>query len=86
MITDKIFRTPWHLMRWIRLIVGVWAIINFAKAWHGANTNKIEYIILAAGIYFVYKALFNTGCEVRNDYSQTHTEDDTNTVDYEEIK
>lgn len=86
-IINGIFRTPWHLMRWVRLIVGVWAIINFARAWHGTHTPMIEYVVLAAGIYFVYKAIFNTGCEVQNTYTpNAENEDQTTTVDYEEIK
>lgn len=84
-IIISIFRTPWHLMRWVRLIVGAWAIINFVKAWNGSQTNMIEYVVLGAGIYFLYKALFNTGCEVVNTRT-TKSDEDTKTIDYEEIK
>ena len=82
---DKIIHTPWHLMRWVRLIVGAWAIVNFVRAWTSGNMNTMEYVVLAAGIYFIYKALFNTGCEVQNNY-RPNDEDETTTVEYEEIK
>lgn len=72
-------------MRWVRLAVGGWALINFARSWNGANTNMVEYLVLAAGIYFLYKALFNTGCEVVQSYTQSD-DDETTTIDYEEIK
>ena len=82
---DKILHTPWHFMRWIRLIVGGWAVSNFVRAWMSDSMNTMEYVVLAAGIYFIYKALFNTGCEVQQPYSSS-PEDEITTVDYEEIK
>jgi hypothetical protein len=71
-------------MRWIRLIVGAWAIFNFVNAWKNSNLSSMEYLILGAGIYFVYKALFNAGCEVKTNYSESSHE--TKTIDFEEIK
>ena len=82
-LIDRIFRTPWYLMRWVRLLVGLWAISNFAREWNGTETHTVEYLVLAAGIYFLYKSLYNTGCEVRQPYSN---DANTSDVDYEEIK
>lgn len=84
-IINTIFRTPWHIMRWVRLIIGIWAITNFVRAWEGAQTNKIEYLILLFACYFLYKALFNTGCEVIRQQPTGHVSNEEQ-IEYTEIK
>ena len=84
-LKNSIFHTPWHLMRWVRLVAGGWAILNFIKAWSDSHLGTMEFLLLGAGIYFLYKALFNTGCEVGQNYTEQHI-DETTTIDCEEIK
>jgi len=81
---QKIVYTPWHLMRWVRLIAGIFAVLSFSNDFLASTIQPLDYLILLAGFYFLYKALFNTGCEVVQNY--TPTEDEISTVDYEEIK
>lgn len=72
-------------MRWVRLIAGVFALFSFVQKLNSNLIEKVDYLILAAGIYFLYKALFNSGCEATH-YNNPRQADDTTTIDYEEIK
>ncbi len=83
---DKIFHTQWHLMRWVRLVVGVSAIVNFIYEFQKNSMQTVDYFILAAGFYFIYKGLFNTGCEVvpKKFAEDEFIEDEI--VEYTEIK
>ncbi len=83
---DKILHTPWHLMRWVRLIVGLLALISFVYELQNNSSKTIDYLILGAGFYFIYKALFNTGCEVIQNEQVTNTSSENEIVDYTEIK
>ncbi len=73
-------------MRWVRLVAGLFAFISFlSKLIEGSTLLTIDYLLLAAGIYFLYKALFNTGCEVVNTIDN-HRQDESSPIDCEEIK
>jgi hypothetical protein len=83
---QNILHTPWYLMRWVRLLVGLFAAFSFfSKLIEGNSLLPIDYLLLVAGIYFLYKALFNTGCEVVNTI-EDQQQDRNTPIDYEEIK
>ncbi|ULQ51540.1 hypothetical protein [Flavihumibacter fluvii] len=46
--------TGWNLMRWLRLIIGVYALVQSA----------IEYepLLAVAGVFLTTMAVFNVGC------------------------
>ena len=47
-------KTDWHPMRIIRLVFGVWAVVQ-AVQMH-------DYAIGFFGLFFLYQAVTNTGC------------------------
>ena len=49
-----LFSMKWNLMRWIRLIIGLWALV---VAW-----QENVLILAIAGLALVLMAFFNLGC------------------------
>jgi len=52
-IRQKIF-TGWHLMRWVRLVIGVIFIIEFIR--------MHDTFMGIAGVFFILTAFANIGC------------------------
>ena len=48
--------TNWHAMRWIRLVIGLF-FIQQAIQFH-------EYLLGFMAVYFLFQAIFNTGCSL----------------------
>jgi len=51
---DVIFNTPWHWMRWLRLIIGISLLISLFF--------KPDTIMALFGGILLYQSLFNAGC------------------------
>jgi hypothetical protein len=78
---DTIFHTPWTFMRWLRLGVGVYALVNLFFV-------PFSFFFLLFGLWFTYQALFNAGCGAcAVPIKQSETKGaNTETIEFEEIK
>jgi len=73
--------TDWHPMRIIRLVFGVWALV---QAFQVHDT-----IIGVFGVFFLYQAITNTGCCGVSQSCNTSVApnvDNKGYIEYEEIK
>ncbi len=78
---QKIFHTPWHFMRWLRLGIALYALINLFFV-------EFNIFFLLFGLLFLYQALFDVGCvggACPTPYQPTKNEK-TETINYQEIK
>ncbi len=76
---EKILNTPWTFMRWLRLGVGIYALVNLFFV-------PFNVFFLLFGLWFTYQALFNYGCGAcSTPMSQNRGNEEVKTVDYEEI-
>lgn len=80
---DRIIKTPWHFMRWVRLIAGAGIIF-------GAIINHDNLSLLLGGV-FLFQSVFNVGCCSSSAcYTPTETKNkttsDTKEIEFEEIK
>jgi hypothetical protein len=77
---DKILHTPWTFMRWLRLAVGVYALVNLFFV-------PFNIFFLLFGLWFTYQALFNVGCGAcAIPMDNKREKDAVQTIEYEEIK
>ena len=73
--------TDWHPMRMIKLVFGVWAMVQ-AVQMH-------EYAIGIFGMFFLYQAVTNTGCcgaQGCDTPAPKKQEKDTGYIEFEEVK
>lgn len=78
---QKLF-TNWHLMRIVRLGIGVWLLI--------AGIQMKDWVTGLLSIFFLYQAVTDTGCcGAQGCYARSAKggrKDEIHEVDYEEIK
>lgn len=82
-IKQKLF-TNWHLVRIVRLAIGIWMLVIAIQTW--------DWIVGCFSTFFLYQAVTDTGCcgalgcytpQTRN---QRNTIDETQNIEYEEVK
>lgn len=78
---DRIINTPWHFMRWLRLIAGLFFGI-------GAIVNYDLPVILISTLLLV-QALFNWGCcgvnSCNTNFTKKENTKSTQEIDFEEV-
>ena len=79
---DRIIGTPWHFMRWLRLIAGLFFGI-------GAVVNY-DLPVLLSSILLIVQAVFNWGCcgvsSCNTPIVKKQTTPSTQEIDFEEVK
>ena len=72
------FLTGWNVFRVVRLLIGLTAVVQ--------GIVQKEVLVLAAGIWLLFGALFNVGCCGSGGCTiQTHAKKPANEVVYEEL-
>lgn len=79
---DRIIGTPWHFMRWLRLIgglfFGIGAVVNY------------DLPVLLISILLIVQAVFNWGCcgvnSCNTNLTKKQNTESTQEIDFEEVK